>query len=77
MEEMPELQRLWGGHAMEKDGGLARVLELVRQPSVLNRARILAADQTAIARERLAAISASEFRDSLTLLIEEQILRDR
>jgi heptaprenyl diphosphate synthase len=75
MHELPELRNFFanGGH-----GGAAAIesaLRMVRHPSILERARAMAAEQAALARHHLGELAPSIYRDSLGLLLDEQ--RDR
>ncbi len=56
--------------------GFERALELLRSPDVVDRARALALDQVAIARDALSGLKPSPYRDSLAVLIEEQVYRE-
>lgn len=56
--------------------GFERALELLRAPDVIERARAMAVEQVAIARETLTELKPSLYRDSLAVLIEEQVYRE-
>ncbi len=53
-----------------------RALEMVRSPKIVESARAMAAAQTAAAREALAMLPPSVYRQSLLALIDEQLDRD-
>jgi geranylgeranyl pyrophosphate synthase len=53
-----------------------RALELLRAPDLIAEARAMAAEQVKIARGLLAELRPSEYRTSLTVLIEDQIDRE-
>ena len=57
------------------DASFSRALYLMSQPAVIERARSHAGAQIAIARTLVAQIASSPFRESLALLIEDQIDR--
>ena len=71
-----------GGNLLfENDGHmdgakLERALDLLRAPKLIAEARAMAAEQVKIARGLLAQLRPSEYRDSLTQLIEDQIDRE-
>jgi geranylgeranyl pyrophosphate synthase len=53
-----------------------RALEMLRAPEVLAESRAMAAEQVRVARELLAGLKPSAYRDSLALLIDEQVRRE-
>jgi geranylgeranyl pyrophosphate synthase len=53
-----------------------RALDLLRAPDLIAEARAMAAEQVKIARGLLAELRPSEYRDSLTVLIDDQINRE-
>lgn len=75
VEHQPALKQLFqnGGGLDSADFG--RALDLLSAPAVIERARALAAQQIARARERLAQLKPSRWRQSLALLIDEQVDR--
>lgn len=75
VEHEPRLKQLFqdGGGLDGADFG--RALDLLRAPAVVERARALAAQQMARARERLSQLKPSLYRQSLALLIDEQVDR--
>ena len=76
MRETAELKGLFADGAMRNEGDLNRALELAGRPSVLREARALAATQIASARDLLNTVQPSAFRDSLLVLIDDQLDRD-
>ena len=71
-----ELQTLFAnGNSLESQT-LARVLELLREPKLIERGRAMAAQHVAAARGLLAQLPPSSYRDNLAMLIDEQINRD-
>lgn len=76
MARSPEIRQLF-----EKDGRMdgvkfERALKLLRAPELIAQARAMAAEQVKIARGLLSSLRPSSYRDSLTLLIDEQIDRE-
>jgi heptaprenyl diphosphate synthase len=71
----PELQTLLNDDSIEGQA-LERVLSLLRQPELVERARAMAAEQVAAACELLKRLPPSVYRDSLAALISEQTNRD-
>lgn len=71
----PELQTLLDHDVLEGQA-FERVLSLLRKPDLIDRARALATEQVAAARELLKRLPPSIYRDSLTTLINEQTNRD-
>jgi geranylgeranyl pyrophosphate synthase len=76
MRDASELKRLFINGAAPGEDELRRALELVRRPNVLRAAQGLAADQIGIARELLATLPPSPYRDALRDLTDEQLARD-
>jgi geranylgeranyl pyrophosphate synthase len=70
-----ELQTLFHGNCLEGPA-LERVLFLLRQPELIERGRAMAAEQVAGARKLLNRLPPSIYRDSLAMLIDDQINRD-
>jgi geranylgeranyl pyrophosphate synthase len=56
--------------------GFEHALELLRSPDVVDRARAMALEQVTIARTALATLNPSLYRDSLAVLIQEQVHRE-
>jgi geranylgeranyl pyrophosphate synthase len=56
--------------------GFERLLELLRAPELVERARAMALEQVTVARKTLAELRPSPYRDSLAALIEEQVHRE-
>lgn len=76
MVRSPELRELFqtGGH---RDGGnFDHALAILRSPEVIAEARAMAAEQVKIARALLDELRPSAYRNSLAVLIGEQINRE-
>jgi heptaprenyl diphosphate synthase len=71
-----ELQTLLGSGKCLEGRALDRVLKLLREPQIIGRGRAMAAQQVAAARVLLMRLPPSVYRDSLAILIDEQINRD-
>jgi octaprenyl-diphosphate synthase len=67
-----ELKSLMQNGAGQEEHSFARMLEILRAPAIINRARRLAAEQLAYARHMVYALQPSPYRDSLVSLIEDQ-----
>jgi geranylgeranyl pyrophosphate synthase len=72
----PELQALISNRNCLEGPTLDRVLSLLRQPELIERGRAIAAQQVAAARELLMRLPPSAYRESLAMLIDDQITRD-
>jgi heptaprenyl diphosphate synthase len=72
----PELRTLFGNGNCLEGQVLDHVLALLRQPQLIERGRAMAAQHVAGAQELLMRLPASVYRDSLAMLIDEQINRD-
>jgi heptaprenyl diphosphate synthase len=72
----PELQALISNRNCLEGPALDRILSLLRQPELIERGRAMAAQQVAAARELLMRLPPSVYRDSLAMLIDDQINRD-
>jgi heptaprenyl diphosphate synthase len=72
----PELKTLFGNGTYLEGALLDRVLSLVRQPDLIERGRAMAAQHVAAARVLLMRLPPSVYRDSLAMLIDEQVNRD-
>jgi len=68
--------RLFGNGNCLEGQVLDRVLALLRQPELIERGRAMAAQHVAGAQELLMRLPPSVYRDSLAMLIDEQINRD-
>ncbi|HTR60766.1 MAG TPA: polyprenyl synthetase family protein, partial [Candidatus Binataceae bacterium] len=71
----PELKGMFQNGGLSGDA-FDRALEILRDPELIAEARSLAAAEVRIAREMLGELRASPYRDSLALLIDEQIDRE-
>jgi heptaprenyl diphosphate synthase len=72
----PEVRRLFENDGRMDGAKLEHALNLLRAPDLIGEARAMAAEQVKIARGLLAELAPSEYRDSLTVLIEDQIDRE-
>jgi heptaprenyl diphosphate synthase len=72
----PELTALFCNGTYLEAPMLDRVLSLLREPELIERGRAMAAQHIAVARESLMRLPPSIYRDSLAILIDEQINRD-
>jgi len=72
----PELRTLFGNGNSLEGQVLDHVLSLLRQPELIERGRAMAAQHVAGAQELLMRLPPSVYRDSLAMLIDEQINRD-
>jgi geranylgeranyl pyrophosphate synthase len=71
-----ELHRIFADGRELDDAAFARALEIVRNPKVVAHARSMAAEQITAARAMLAMLPPSIYRQSLAVLIDEQIDRE-
>ena len=71
----PELKGIFQNGGLSGDA-FDRALEILRNPQLIAEARSLAAAEVRIAREMLNELRPSPYRDSLALLIDEQIDRE-
>jgi len=71
-----ELRRMLSDGGQLEGERLQRALALLRDPALVAEARAMATAQVRIARDILAELPASPWRDSLALLIDEQIDRE-
>jgi geranylgeranyl pyrophosphate synthase len=76
VESSPELRRLFQSGERLQGSTLDRALELLREPALLARARSMAGEQIEIARGILGELKPSAYRESLGLLIDDQIYRE-
>ncbi|MGH8011648.1 MAG: hypothetical protein ACREQ4_04005, partial [Candidatus Binataceae bacterium] len=76
IQHSQELHRLFGLQASLDDEGLARALNLMREPAIVARGRAMAAEQVDRARSILERLETSPYRDSLAVFIEEQADRE-
>jgi geranylgeranyl pyrophosphate synthase len=76
MTRNPELRQLFENDGRMDGSKFDRALELLRAPDLIAEARAMAAEQVKVARGLLAELRPSEYRDSLTVLIEDQIDRE-
>ena len=72
----PEVRLLFENDGRMDGARFERALELLRAPDLIAEARAMAAEQVKIARGLLAELRPSEYRTSLTVLIEDQIDRE-
>jgi octaprenyl-diphosphate synthase len=71
----PELRGLLDSNGLEGQA-LERVLAILRRPELIERGRTMAAQQVAAARDLLVRLPPSVYRESLGILIDDQINRD-
>ena len=76
VESDPELRSLFGNGRALDSADFARAMQILRSPRLLARARAMAAEQVEVARRILAQLKPSIYRDSLRVLIDEQIDRE-
>ena len=76
VESDPELRRLFNNGRALDGADFKRALTILRSPQLLDRARAMAEEQVKIARRNLAQLKPSIYRDSLGVLIDEQIDRE-
>jgi geranylgeranyl pyrophosphate synthase len=76
MQDSPELRSYFSNGKTADSHVFDHALELMRRPATIKRSRVLAARQVAIARELMAELPLSPYRESLALLIENQTARD-
>jgi len=76
VESDPELRKLFANGRALDGADFVRALQILRSPRLLDRARALAAEQVEVARRVLAQLKPSIYRDSLRVLIDEQIDRE-
>ncbi len=74
--ETAELKRLFSNGAKPTDGLYDRALSLISAPSIIRRAHTMVADQIASARKLLHELPSSEFRASLSILLDDQLARE-
>jgi heptaprenyl diphosphate synthase len=76
MRSNPELRTLFADGDCLEGQVLERVLRLLREPQLIAHGRAMAAQQVVAARGLLMHLRPSVYRDSLTILIDEQVNRD-
>jgi heptaprenyl diphosphate synthase len=76
MHANPELRHIFGNSGTLEGQALTRALEIMREPALIARGRQMAAAQVARARRILDRLEPSVYRDSLAMLIDDQINRD-
>jgi geranylgeranyl pyrophosphate synthase len=76
VESNRELRELFGGGRALDGADFDRALRILRSPHLLDRARALATEQVEVARGLLNQLKPSIYRDSLRVLIDEQIDRE-
>lgn len=75
LQTNPELRRIFGDGAPLEGAALTRVLDLMREPSLIARGRTAAGEQVARARAIVKQLKPSVYRDNLATLIDDQIDR--
>ncbi len=76
IEQSGEFRQLYRAGARMEGAALKRALALLRDPTLVRKARAMAAEQIATARGLLARLAPSPYRDGLGVLIDEQIDRE-
>jgi heptaprenyl diphosphate synthase len=76
IEADAEIRRIFGNGAKLDGQSFSRALELMRAPDLISRGRALAAEKIATARRILEGLEPSIYRDSLALLINDQVDRE-
>lgn len=71
----PELSTIFRNGWHLEGATFQRALDMLRAPEVIAESRAMAAEQVRIARELLASLRPSPYRDSLAMLIDEQAHR--
>lgn len=74
--ETDELKHLFSNGAKPTDGRYDRALSLISAPPTIRRAYALVADQITSARKLLHDLPPSDFRASLSLLLDDQLARE-
>lgn len=75
LDETPEMRRLFTNGSSIPDGHYDRALALVNAPPIIGRAHAMVAEQISAARRLLAELPPSDFRSSLSLLLDDQLAR--
>ncbi|MGH7932283.1 MAG: polyprenyl synthetase family protein [Candidatus Binataceae bacterium] len=76
IQHSPELNRIFSAKTHLNDAEFERALQLMRDEAIVGRGRAMAAERVGIARGILAQLKASVYRDSLGVLIDEQVDRE-
>jgi len=76
VQHLPEFARNFRAGTRLEGAEFDHALRLMRDPSLIARGRAMAADQVTHARTLLAQLKPSVYRDSLSILIDEQIDRE-
>ncbi len=76
VESDPELRKLFSDGRTFDGADFERALQILRSPQLLDRARAMAGEQVKVARQALTLLKPSIYRDSLGVLIDEQIGRE-
>src|SRR5258708_30791464 len=76
VERSPELRKLFQNGTKMEGATLERALNLLRDPQIIADARHLAAEQVGVARQIVAELKPSPYRDGLATLIDDQISRE-
>ncbi len=76
IQREPELKKLLRNGEGMQGAGFDRALELLRGSTVIEEARSMAAAQVELARLKLRLLKPSIYRDSLAMLIDDQIDRE-
>jgi len=76
VERSPELRKLFQNGTKMEGAALERALDLLRNPEIVTEARRLAAQQVEVARQIVADLNPSPYRDGLATLIDDQTSRE-
>ncbi len=76
LNETPEMRGLFTNGSTVLEGHHARALALISEPGIIRRAHALVAEHIGAARTLLAELPASDFRTSLSLLLDDQLARN-
>jgi heptaprenyl diphosphate synthase len=76
IQSSTELRGLFGNRERLDGVTLGQALELLRESSIIERGRAMAAEQVALAHQILDQIEHSAYRDCLMTLIDDQVDRD-
>jgi len=76
MTRNPELRAFFQNGSMSDDATFQRVLAILRSPEIVAEARAMAAARVKAARDLLATLKPSVYRDALGVILDEQVDRE-